>query len=170
MAKTRQMRNTSLKGQAVLECRMGQSELYLLLPWLSAILGKLLLSVKLLQRSRCWISSHWLHIPRDVKKEGQMALGSQVHTYENLPYAGRLDSAMFKCMYVLKLSVLNWIVVLRRKMEVDTEETRTGVSALLSCANGVSHLSASKMRHIILTLICGVIVSWNPQFIACTLI
>lgn len=74
-----------------------------------------------------------------------------------LTYAGCLDSVMFKCMYVLKLSVLNWIVVLRRKMEVDTKEARMGVSALLSRSNGVSHLSVSKTRHIILTLICGVI-------------
>lgn len=38
---------------------------------------------------------------------------------------------------------------------------KNGVSALLSCSNGVSYLSVSKMRHIILTLICGVIVSQN---------
>lgn len=78
-----------------------------------------------------------------------------------LTYAGRLDSVMFKYMYVLKLSVLNWIIVLRRKTEVDTKEARMRVSALLSRSNGISHLSVSKMRHIILTLICGVIFSWN---------
>lgn len=42
-------------------------------------------------------------------------------------------------------------------MEVDTKEARMGVSALLSRSKGVSHLSVSKTRHIILTLICGVI-------------
>lgn len=46
-------------------------------------------------------------------------------------------------------------------MGVDTEEARMGVSAPLSRSNGVSHFSVSEMRHIILTLICGVIVSQN---------